>query len=62
MVSAALTLASSKPSIRVSYDTRGLDKLAAERPDLAGVLSLYRTEREQPGTLTIRAGSKSKDA
>ena len=55
-------MALSKPSIRVSYDTRGLDKLAAERPDLAGVLSLYRTEREQPGTLTIRTGSKSKDA
>jgi len=46
----------------VSYDTRGLDKLAAERPDLAGVLSLYRTEREQPGTLTIRTGGNGKGA
>lgn len=45
----------SRPSVRVAYDTRGLDKLSAERPDLAGVLSLYRSEREQPGTLTIRA-------
>lgn len=43
-----------RPSIRVSYDTRGLDKLAAERDDLAGILSLYRSEREQAGTLVIR--------
>lgn len=45
----------SRPSIRASYDVKGLDKLSAERPDLAGILSLYRTEREQAGTLTIRA-------
>ena len=46
----------SRPSVRVSYDTRGLDKLAAERADLAGILALYRSEKEQPGTLTIRTG------
>jgi hypothetical protein len=45
----------SKPSVRISYDTKGLDKLAAERPDLAGILALYRTEKEIAGTLTIRA-------
>ncbi len=27
-----------RPSLRVSYDTKGLDKLAAERTDLAGIL------------------------
>lgn len=52
----------SKPSRRVAYDWRGLDKLSAERPDLAGVLSLYRTEREQAGTLTIRAAGNGKGA
>ena len=44
-----------RPSIRVSYDTKGLDRLASERPDLAGMLSLYRQEREVAGSLTIRA-------
>jgi hypothetical protein len=49
-----------RPSVRISYDTKGLDKLAAERADLAGVLALYRTEREQAGTLTIRAHGNGK--
>ena len=44
-----------KPSLRVSYDTKGLDKLTSTRPDLAGVLSLYRTEKEIAGALTVRA-------
>lgn len=44
-----------RPSIRVSYDTKGLDRLASERPDLGGVLALYRNEKEIAGTLTIRA-------
>lgn len=44
-----------KPSVRTSYDWRGLDKLSAERPDLAGILALYRTEKEVAGSLTIRA-------
>lgn len=44
----------SKPSIRVSYDTKGLDKLAQERPDLGAVLALYRSEKEIAGSLVIR--------
>jgi hypothetical protein len=52
-----------RPSIRVSYDTKGLDRLASERPDLAGVLTLYRQEREVAGSLTIRApGGNGKGA
>lgn len=52
----------SKPSVRTSYDWRGLDKLSAERPDLAGILSLYRTEKEIAGSLTIRANGNGKGA
>lgn len=51
-----------RPTVRTSYDTRGLDKLAAERPALAGVLALYRTEREIAGSLTIRANGNGKGA
>jgi len=49
----------SKPSVRTSYDTRGLDRLAAERPDLAGVLALYRQEKEIAGSLVIRTNGKN---
>lgn len=49
----------SRPSIRVSYDTKGLDKLSAERPDLAGVLSLYRSEKEIAGSLAIRTNGRN---
>ena len=49
-----------RPTVRTSYDTKGLDRLAAERPDLAGVLSLYRTTKEVAGTLTIRANGNGK--
>jgi hypothetical protein len=53
----------SKPSVRTSYDVKGLDKLSAERPDLAGILSLYRQEKEIAGSLTIRAaGGNGKGA
>lgn len=45
----------SKPSVRTSYDARGLDQLAAERPDLAGLLAPYRSEKPVAGALTIRA-------
>jgi len=45
----------SKPSLRVSYDTKGLDKLANERPDLGAILGLYRIERHVAGSLTVRA-------
>ena len=43
-----------KPSVRVSYDHKGLDKLAQERPDIGAVLALYRQERHYAGSLTIR--------
>lgn len=49
----------SRPSIRVSYDTKGLDKLSVERPDLAGILSLYRSEKEIAGSLAIRTNGKN---
>ena len=48
-----------RPTVRTSYDTKGLDKLSAERPDLAGILALYRQEKEIAGTLTIRANGKN---
>jgi hypothetical protein len=48
------------PSIRSSYDAKGLDKLAAAVPGLANMLAPYRTEREVAGTLTIRAGGRAK--
>ena len=52
-----------RPSVRVSYDTKGLDRLASERPDLGDVLVRYRTEKEIAGTLTIRApGGNGKGA
>jgi predicted RNA-binding Zn ribbon-like protein len=50
------------PSIRSSYDAKGLDKLKVAMPSLALLLAPYRTEREIAGALTIRSGSKSKDA
>lgn len=48
-----------KPSMRVSYDTKGLDALARERPDLGVLLARYRVERPVAGTLTIRARRQS---
>jgi hypothetical protein len=49
------------PSIRSSYDAKGLDKLAAAIPDLATMLAPYRTEREIAGVLTIRASGRAKE-
>ena len=49
------------PSIRSSYDAKGLDKLGAAVPGLANMLAPYRTEREIAGTLTIRAGGRAKE-
>ena len=43
-----------KDSVRVSYDTKALDRLAAERPDLAEVLGPCRTEKTVAGALTVR--------
>lgn len=47
----------SKPGVRVGYDTKGLDRLAAEQPALVDILAPYRQEREIAGALTIRAGN-----
>jgi hypothetical protein len=44
-----------KPSIRVSYDTKGLDALCASLPQVASLLRPHRTEKEVPAVLTIRA-------
>ena len=49
------------PTIRSNYDAKGLNKLALAVPGLADVLAPYRTDREIAGTLTIRAGGKSKE-
>ena len=49
------------PSIRSSYDAKGLDKLKVAMPSLALLLAPYRTEREIAGTLTIRAGGRAKE-
>lgn len=51
----------SRPTVRTSYDVRGLDRLAAERPEIGAVLALYRSEKEQPGTLTIRTAGNGKN-
>ena len=50
-----------KPSMRVSYDTKGLDRLASERPDLGGVLALYRNEKTVAGALTIRPAGRTSE-
>jgi hypothetical protein len=49
------------PSIRSSYDAKGLDKLGVAVPGLANMLAPYRTEREIAGALTIRAGGRAKE-
>lgn len=43
-----------KPSVSVRYDTKGLDQLLVDRPDLAPVLAVHRIEQERAGVLTIR--------
>ena len=50
-----------KPSMRVSYDTKGLDRLASERPDLGGVLALYRNEKTVAGALTVRPAGRTSE-
>jgi hypothetical protein len=49
------------PSIRSSYDAKGLDKLGAAVPGLADMLVPHRTEREVAGVLTTRAGGRAKE-
>ena len=48
----------SKPSARVTWDAKGLDALAGERPDLAELLEPYRQVKEVAGSLVVRAGGK----
>lgn len=43
------------PSKMVSYDSKGLDKLAGLDDELAAVLEPFRRVTERAGTLTIRA-------
>lgn len=43
----------SKAYARASYDTKGLDKLARERPDLGLVLKSYRKTTGVPGSVRI---------
>lgn len=49
------------PSRVVTYDAKGLDKLAALDDDLAFVLEPFRRVTERAGTLTIRAPGNGKD-
>lgn len=43
-----------RPSIRVTYDRKGLDALIEHDDDLAVLLEPYRKVTQVPGTLTIR--------
>ena len=45
----------SRPSVRVSYDRKGLDALADNDDELATVLAPYRKETAVDGSLVIRA-------
>lgn len=48
-----------KPSVSVTYNTKALDALRASDDALRRILDPHRTEKERPGTLTIRCnGSK----
>lgn len=49
------------PGVSVSYDAKVLDRLLAGRPDLSHVLAPYRTEKERPGVLMIRAAGGKHD-
>lgn len=42
------------PSIVVRYDTKELDQLLANRPELRQFIEPFRKEEERPGSLTIR--------
>ena len=43
-----------KPGVSVRYDTKALDRLAAQNPEAAAILSPHRIEKERAGTMTIR--------
>lgn len=42
------------PGVTVSYDAKALDALCASSPEIAALLRPHRTEKERPGSLTIR--------
>lgn len=44
-----------KPSVRITYDSKGLDALAALDEEAAALLEPFRRETAVAGTLTIRA-------
>lgn len=49
----------SKPSVRVSWDSKGLDTLAAKDDELAGLLAPFRKVTQVAGSLVVRTGGKS---
>ena len=50
----------SKPSLRVNWDGKGLDALAANDDELADLLAPFRRETQIAGALVVRTGGKSK--
>ena len=44
-----------KPGYTITYDAHGLDALAGNDDELAGLLAPFRRQTERAGTLTIRA-------
>lgn len=48
-----------RPSVRITYDPKGIDELCSLDDELAGLLAPYRRETQVAGSLTIRA-AKSK--
>ncbi len=50
-----------KPGFTITYDAHGLDALAGNDDELAGLLAPFRRQTERAGTLTIRALGNSKN-
>lgn len=50
-----------KPSIRIGYDSKELDRMRAAFPAFAPYLDMARTEKEVAGTLTIRTKGGPRD-
>lgn len=42
------------PGVTVSYDAKALDAICKSSPELAAILAPHRTERERPGSLTVK--------
>ena len=49
----------SKPSLRVNWDSKGLDALAANDDELADLLAPFRRETQIAGALVVRTGGKT---